>query len=76
MEQRRHGRRGGDSWRGPLERASIGMELVKSDSRNLARYFAIRFFLSGVAMWSNVIVGIIIAALALTNTYFKESVEA
>ena len=34
------------------------------------------FFLSGVAMWNNVIVGIIIAALALTNTYFKESVEA
>jgi hypothetical protein len=28
---------------------------------------------SGVAMWNNVVVGIIIAASALTNTYFKES---
>jgi hypothetical protein len=29
-------------------------------------------FVRGVAMWNNVIVGIIIAASALTNTYFKE----
>jgi hypothetical protein len=28
-------------------------------------------FLSGAAMWTNVILGIIIAALALTNTYSK-----
>ena len=30
-------------------------------------------FLSGVVMWSNVIVGILIAALALNNTYSKAS---
>ena len=29
--------------------------------------------ISRIAMWNNVIVGIIIAASALTNTYFKES---
>ena len=32
-------------------------------------------FLSGVAMWINSILGIIIAALALTNTYSKMSAQ-
>jgi SPW repeat len=32
-------------------------------------------FASGVAMWNNVIVGIIIAAFALTNTYSKAPAE-
>lgn len=32
-------------------------------------------FLSGAAMWNNVILGIIIAALALTNTYSRVSAE-
>ena len=32
-------------------------------------------FLSGPAMWNNVILGIIIAAFALTNTYSKVSAE-
>ena len=34
------------------------------------------FFLSGAAMWNNVILGIIVAAFALTNTYSKLSAEA
>ena len=33
-------------------------------------------FLSGAAMWNNVILGIIVAAFALTNTYSKVSAEA
>jgi SPW repeat len=33
-------------------------------------------FVSGVAMWNNVILGIIIAASALSHTYFKASPEA
>ena len=33
-------------------------------------------FVSGVGMWNNVILGIIIAASALSHTYFKESPEA
>jgi hypothetical protein len=32
-------------------------------------------FLSAAAMWNNVILGIIIAAFALTNTYSKVSAE-
>ncbi|PYJ28997.1 MAG: hypothetical protein DMF24_04745 [Verrucomicrobia bacterium] len=32
-------------------------------------------FLSGAAMWNNAILGIIVAALALTNTYSKVSAE-
>jgi len=32
-------------------------------------------FLSGAAMWNNVILGIIIAAFALTNTYSKVPAE-
>jgi hypothetical protein len=32
-------------------------------------------FLSGPAMWNNVILGIIIAAFSLTNTYSKVSAE-
>ena len=32
-------------------------------------------FLSGAAMWNNVILGIIIAAFSLTNTYSKVSAE-
>lgn len=32
-------------------------------------------FLSGAAMWNNVILGIIIAAMALSNTYSKAPVE-
>ena len=33
------------------------------------------FFLSAAAMWNNVILGVIIAAFALTNTYSKVSAE-
>jgi hypothetical protein len=33
------------------------------------------FFLGGAAMWNNVILGFIIAAFALTNTYSKVSAE-
>jgi hypothetical protein len=33
-------------------------------------------FVSGAAMWNNVILGIIIAASALSLTYFKESPRA
>jgi len=71
VEQYRHGSCGRCSCHHPLEKASTGWSWPNLILGIWLVISPFVLFASGPAMWNNAIAGIIISALALSNTYSR-----